>query len=266
MRTTITRGAAAIRRRLALAGTRARRLARPLLRRQFHRGYCPICARPTLFVQTGAWLRDDYLCPICWSIPRQRALICVLERLFPGWRGLRIHESSPGGASSRKLQRECRGYTPTHYYPDTAPGAFRQGVRCENLERMTFGDAAFDLTITQDVFEHVLGPGPAFAEIARTLRPGGAHVFTVPYYGWKPTLVRAVRTPEGLRHLAPPEYHGNPIDPNGSLVVTEWGPELIETIARHSGMATAALTLRDRRMGLEAEFLEVFVSVKPGQG
>ncbi len=32
--------------------------------------------------------------------------------------------------------------------------------------------------LTQDVFEHLFDPAAAFREIARTLQPGGAHVFT----------------------------------------------------------------------------------------
>jgi len=40
---------------------------------------------------------------------------------------------------------------------------------------------AFDLVITQDFFEHVLRPAKAFAEIARTLKPGGALIYAVPY-------------------------------------------------------------------------------------
>ena len=51
------------------------------------------------------------------------------------------------------------------------------GVCCENLEHMSFGDESFDLHLTQDVFEHLFDPAAAFREIARTLRPGGAHLY-----------------------------------------------------------------------------------------
>lgn len=50
------------------------------------------------------------------------------------------------------------------------------GYRCENLKQLTFVDETIDLHITQDVLEHVLRLGRAFAEIARTLKPGGAHI------------------------------------------------------------------------------------------
>jgi SAM-dependent methyltransferase len=155
-------------------------------------------------------------------------------------------------------------YTPTHFFPSVAPGQFRDGCRCENLERQTFPDACFDLVVTGDVFEHVLDPGRGFSEIARTLRPGGAHVFTVPWYWWKKTLVRAVRNEEGTTtYLEPTDYHGNPIDKKGSLVVTEWGPDLCDFIYRSSGLTTTAILIHDLKLGLAGEFCEVFISSRP---
>jgi len=97
--------------------------------------------------------------------------------------------------------------------------------------------------------------------------PGGAHVFTVPWYYWKPTLVRAVRQPDGtVRHLAEPDYHGNPIDAKGSLVVTEWGVDLADFVYHCSGLTTTAVHLHDRRQGIEGKFIEVFISRTPEIG
>jgi hypothetical protein len=253
---------------LALARTLRAALADAAMRRavlagKFNVGECPICERPAAFVRLGEWLRDEYLCATCRSIPRNRALVVVLDRLYPEWRDLQIHESSPGGASSDKLKVACKRYTSSYFYPDVEPGAHRNGVRCENLERLTFEDAAFDIVVTQDVFEHVLDPAAAFGEIARVLRPGGAHVFTVPFYPSRRSVVRAVPSPDGVTYLAPKEYHANPIDPAGSLVVTEWGADVVDVIYANSGMTTTIYSLHDKRMGLEAAFLEVFVSVKP---
>jgi SAM-dependent methyltransferase len=240
-----------------------RTIRRAVGRGQFNFGFCPICATTVAFVRKSDWLRDNYRCLSCNSIPRQRALITILDRLFPRWRSLHIHESSPGGPSSDKLTRECKDYSASQFFPTVTLGTYHNGVRCENLERLTFPDATFDLLITQDVFEHVMNPSSAFAEVARVLKPGGAHVFTVPYFFWKETVVRAVASPEGIKYLQPPDYHGNPIDDKGSLVVTEWGPELIGEIYCNSGMITAIHNLHDVDLGLEAEFLEVFVSRKP---
>ncbi|MEY2556877.1 MAG: hypothetical protein QOE34_302, partial [Verrucomicrobiota bacterium] len=163
-----------------------------------------------MFIKEGTWLRDQLLCLRCRSIPRFRALIAVLEDLFPNWRDLAIHESSPSGVSSAKIASESRNYVGTYWFPEIPLGTMHRDYRCENLEHQTFPDGSFDLVITQDVFEHVLDPARAFADIARTLKPSGAHLFTVPWYYWKPTFVRAVKDGEGVRHLAEPDYHVNP--------------------------------------------------------
>lgn len=241
---------------------RERRLPKGLLTADFNFGYCSICQYKTIFIKRDKWLRDHYYCIRCKSIPRWRALVYVLETQFPDWRDLRLHESSPGGASSDKLKRESRGYIASHFFEDTPAGEVNWGFRCENLESQTFGDGEFDLVVTQDVFEHVLDPGRAFREVARTLKEGGAHVFTIPWYYWKKTLVRAVKENGTVSHLEEPDYHGNPIDSKGSLVVTEWGWDLCDFIYRHSGMTTTVVRVHDRYRGIEAEFIEIFISRK----
>jgi len=226
-------------------------------------GYCTICDSNVLFRRTGPWLRDQYLCTRCGSIPRQRALVKVLNDHFPGWRESRIHESSPGGPSSDKMRRECREYVATQFFPNVPRGQFNGSQRSEDLEALTFGDEYFDMVITQDVFEHVLRPAKAFAEIARTLKPGGAHVYTVPYYRGKKTVVRAKPDGKGgITHLMKPDYHGNPIDEAGSLVITEWGDELCDFVFRSCGMTTTILNFYDSRLGLKGEFLDVLISRK----
>lgn len=229
----------------------------------FHLGFCPICEKNTIYYKVGTWLRDDLRCIRCNSVPRFRAFVFVLNTHFPKWRTLTIHESSPGGASSAKIKNECANYTATHFFPDTAPGRQKNGYRCENLEKQTFMDGSFDLVITQDVFEHILNPARAFSEIERTLKPGGCHVFTVPWYYWKQTLVRATQEDGRINHLLSPVYHGNPIDSAGSLVVTEWGDDFVDFIYKNSGMTTTVIDISDKNMGIEGKFREVFISRKP---
>lgn len=66
----------------------------------------------------------------------------------------------------------------------------------------------------------------------------------------------------GIRHLLPPDYHGNPIDLASSLVITEWGDEVFDFIFRSSGMTTTVFNLYDPRSGLREESLDVLISRK----
>ena len=204
-------------------------------------GHCPTCDRDVTFVASREWLRDYFACSNCGSIPRERALMLTIERFFPHWRQLVIHESSPGsrGASVR-LAAECAGYTPSQYFPSTPSGSPVGGVRCEDLEALSFADGTVDLHVTQDVLEHVFRPDEVFREIARTLAPGGAHICTVPLVRKEhPSRRRAALTANGgIVHLEPPDYHDNPLTPEGSLVTMDWGYDICRHIFDASGLFT----------------------------
>jgi SAM-dependent methyltransferase len=225
-------------------------------------GYCTICEQPTYFIETNPWLRDYYSCIRCASIPRNRASMLVLQQEVHGWRETDIYESGPGSALSDKLANEGARFTWSHYLPDKAWGTITDGVRAENLEGLTFPDESFDIVVTQDVFEHILRPELAFSEIARVLRPGGLHIFTVPLYRGKTTLVRAEPGPDGPVLLHPAEYHGDPVNPKGALVVREWGDDIVDFVELTAQMPTEIRTFHNRELGLDGEFLDVVVSRK----
>lgn len=229
-------------------------------------GFCPTCEREVTFVARDTWFRDHYLCPSCGSKPRERALMRALEMYFPDWKLKLIHESSPinRGASVR-IARECMNYMPSQLFSDIQPGATKNGVRCENLEHLTFPDESIDIHITQDVMEHVFNPSLVFREIARTLKPGGAHIFTVPIVNkHKPSQVRARVAENGqIVHLQPAIYHGNPLSRDGALVTMDWGFDICRHIFEASGLFTYVVHIDDLSRGIRAEYIEVLISIKP---
>lgn len=239
-------------------------LSKELIEGKINKGYCPICDSRTIFIEKNTWLRDFYVCHKCHSIPRQRAIVDVLKRFFPEWEKLKIHESSPGGPSSMMIEKHCAEYTPTQFFRDIPLGKLKDNIQCENLEKMTFEDNSFDLMITQDVFEHVMNPLDAFKEIERILKPGGAHVFTMPWYPeLNKTVQRARQLDNGeIEFLEEAIYHGNPIDSKGSLVTFDWGVDFLDFIYANSGMFTTIYREKDRSRGIDGEFLEVFISRK----
>lgn len=229
-------------------------------------GFCPVCERDTTFVSRDAWLRDHYKCRRCDSIPRERALMLVIQQRFPNWRELTIHESSPGNrGASKRFAEGCRSYIPTHFFPDEPLGSMVGGYRCENLEALSFDDATIDLHVTQDVLEHVLRPARAFAEIARTLKPGGAHIFTTPLVNKEKPSERRVEVTAsgGIEYIKPAEYHGNPIDSKGALVTIDWGYDIREHIAAACSLETEIIHTDDLSKGIRAEYIEVLVTTKP---
>lgn len=230
-----------------------------------HHGWCPICENNVIFVSENNWLRDYLLCSSCLSVPRERAVMHILGSLMPNWRSQRIHESSPSDrATSKKLRSECADYIGTQFDPQLELGVWvaKEQFRNENLEQQTFEDGYFDIVVTQDVLEHILDPAAALQEIARTLRPGGVHVASVPLVRkWEKSRVRARRRNDGsIDYILPPEYHGNPISESGSLVVTDWGYDIAAFCHKHSGMDTMIYHIDNLDLGIRAEYIEILVS------
>lgn len=140
-----------------------------------------------------------------------------------------------------------------------------EGFRCENIEALTFADDSVDLHVSQDVMEHVFSPTSAFREIARTLKPGGAHIFTVPIVNkHKATRLRASLDEGGeVLYLEEPQYHGNPIDEKGSLVTVDWGYDICRHIFTASGLFTHLIQIDDLSKGIRAEYIDVLMTLKP---
>ena len=109
-----------------------------------HEGYCPCCRSATNFTVHGTWLREDYRCDRCGSIPRQRHLITVLDFLYPRWRKQRLNESSP---APPMLVHHSKRYESSQYLPGVPLGSVKDGVRCENIEKLTLKDRSLDLFV-----------------------------------------------------------------------------------------------------------------------
>ncbi len=71
------------------------------------------------------------------------------------------------------------GFVGSDYQPDLAPGVV-EGTRSEDLTKLTYPGASFDLVLTSETLEHVPDLEAALSEIRRVLAPGGRHIFTVP--------------------------------------------------------------------------------------
>lgn len=223
-------------------------------------GYCHSCRQDTVFTSHGDWLRDMYLCDKCGSIPRQRALQYILDRYFADWTSLNIHESSP---SNTLISQFCSSYSSSQFLEGVPLGLDKDGVRCEDLEELTFSDETFDLVITLDVMEHVHTPREAFNSIMRVIKRGGAHVFTTPKHpGLLKSYPRVLVTEDGIEHLMEPNYHGNPIGDGRALVTWDYGDDFEYYVMEWTGCPIQTYITRDRSLGLDGEYLEVFVMKK----
>jgi SAM-dependent methyltransferase len=203
-------------------------------------GQCSVCGQKAVFapIKPGFSLRETR-CSSCRASRRSRDLARVVAHLAGGPEARLLAEALPAMADWRVFEAQAAGplhdrlrclphYICSEYVPELArPGSCAQsGLRCEDLEHLSFADAAFDLVITQDILEHVADPWRAFDEVWRVLAPGGRHVFTVPMHEGHATTARVRYDKVGRRDLLPPVHHGDPIRQGGSLVVTDFGDDL----------------------------------------
>ncbi len=226
------------------------------------RGHCPVCTKATLFVACGNWLREDLKCVRCKSPTRERAVIDYIARNFIPLSRRSVYEPSPTDRSRRFFEHHVASYD-WSFHPSAQPAdKLKNGGSCQDLESLTFADKAFDLVITQDVFEHIANPAAAFAEVSRILAPGGSHVFTIPWYPHQTTQCQAEIVDGQIVHLAPPEYHGDPFDSGGALVFNRFGYDIADLVAAAGDMSTTITEAGEKSKGILGDALFIFHSVK----
>ncbi len=123
-------------------------------------------------------------------------------------------------------------FAASDYRPGSVPGEVVEGVRSEDLTRMTYADDSFDLVLTSESLEHVPDLDAALGEVRRVVVPGGRHIFTVPLLPGTPhTFARAIVRPDGcIEDRAPRIAH--PGGDWGYPVFTEFGADLPELLRR----------------------------------
>jgi len=138
------------------------------------------------------------------------------------------------------------------------------GLKIEDLTRLSFSDNQFDFVLSFDIFEHIPDFLKAFQECFRILRPNGRLFFTVPFdVNSEKNIVRAVvKGNNEIEHLLPPEYHGNTISSDICLSFYCFGWEMLDQL-RGAGFANVDAHLYwSQRFGYLGGDQAVFVAVK----
>lgn len=219
--------------------------------------------------------KETLFCVWCGAQLRARRLAEVVLDLYPTgtppraasaldeWidtseaRALQIAEINRIDGVHEVLARHP-GLAYSDFAPGTPPGARAQGVRSEDLTRLTYADASFDLVLTSESLEHVPDLHVALREIHRVLRPGGRHVFTIPRLpGVERTFARMHVSEDGsIEEHAPRICH--PGGDVGYPVFTEFGADLADLLRQHGFRVEV-------RYGptSEDDLAQVFVTEKP---
>lgn len=271
---------------------------RPLRdRRADEAGNCVVCGADTTFA-FNSWTTPDELhafwadenvsraynrresmfCRSCCSNLRVRRIAEVLVGLYgspgcasfaelirdPAFRELDVAEINTIGSlgSLHALLRRLPRLMFSDYRGPERLGEVVDGVRNEDMCRLTYSDASLDLVLSSDTLEHVPDFRTALAQTRRVLRPGGRHVFTIPVLWTRAaTETRARIGADGeLVHLMPALYHGRgsgayrfiPVGVD-MLTFTEFGRDIVDYV-REAGFEPEVYAGSDDGTGAEIVF------------
>lgn len=186
--------------------------------------------------------RESVVCPITGLNNRLRAAFHLFMMEGRPEEGAGIFLTEQTTPFYRYMNSLFPGAVGSEYLPALAPGAVDEnGIRNEDLTKLTFRSEQFDAILTFDVLEHVPNYAAALSECARVLKPGGRIYITVPFTYGAHTIVRARIGPDGsVEHLLTPEYHGDPVGTGGVLCYYHFGYSFLEDM-RAAGFSDAYL-------------------------
>lgn len=210
-------------------------------------GVCNICGAKGEFARGEARsVREGFPCPACRASLRYRDQAALVLDEFARGRSIFLRNFVSSGAfndaaifeSALKgpFLRECgklKGYVQSYFWPDRPLGEVGpEGVRNEDLTKLSLPSNSFDLVLTSDVMEHLYDIRAAFREIARVLKPGGVHIFSIPNdWPFPERTVSRVEMVDGAEtHVQPARYH---ISGDGTpcLVYNDYGADICDIIA-----------------------------------
>jgi len=202
--------------------------------------------------------------------PRQRALLDVLTETVgdrsPHTVAIYAHEALTPLALA--LRGRYARFLGSEYAPTEAQRNRIYPVPSIDITKSGLPDNSFDIVLSGDVLEHVPNLPAALADTARILAPGGKLIASLPFAPFHAeTTIKARLTNGTIQHLAPPEYHGNPMDPaQGSLVFQIPGWDILSQ-AKEAGFTDAHMlfwssTLRGLAAGPDLAGILLFVATK----
>ena len=209
-------------------------------------GRCPYCG-PTWIVRLNSD-ETGIRCLRCAASAVHLSLGWALVAHAQPLHRLRGYELSSRGPLVAWLRMQCAELATSEYFDDVAPGTLRDGVRCEDVQHLSFADASFDLVTHTEVFEHVPDDAQGFRELHRVLRPGGLMLFTVPLHDAVTTIERAQLREGELVHLLPPTYHSDRLRGAGRvLCYRDYGRDIVSRLTA-AGFIDSALLPPDPRV------------------
>ena len=211
----------------------------------FLTGYCFICKRKSRllvdysysYLDSGVLMpnwKERLVCQRCQFNSRMRSSFHIFLKEVKPVVDSKIYITEQQTSFYALMKKSYPAVTGSEFLNNMIPNGETDsnGIRNEDLTKLSFSDGMFDYILSFDCFEHIQAYKIAFAECYRCLKSSGVLFFTVPFNKDEcKNLVRAGIDETGrVIHYLPPEYHGNPLNAEGSLCFYFFGWELLEEV------------------------------------
>lgn len=173
---------------------------------------------------------------------RLRATALLINQICTGKRNLSVYftEQVTPFFDAYKFNPKFKELVASEFLgPDMESGTVKNGLLHQDMTRLSFKNESFDLLVTLEVLEHIPDYKKAVKEIFRVMKPGGSVIITVPFLiKQQDTRIRATLNSKGeIEHILPPEYHGDPVNPEGGILCFQhFGWDLIDEL-KQSGFS-----------------------------
>jgi SAM-dependent methyltransferase len=187
--------------------------------------YCRNCDKKTLFLLSGNKPIESR-CMSCGATELSIFLVSTLKQLELN-SDLDVYELSYHGAVFDYLRNNYRNFHYSEYTSSQGLGESVNGVRNEDVQRLTFSSNKMGLITSTEVFEHVPNYLVSFREVYRVLAPGGLFAFTVPLFEETETKPIARLSEDGaIDWIDKAEYHDSRVT----------GPATVPVFWHHSSV------------------------------
>lgn len=161
--------------------------------------FYPVVTHFTFALQPSAVARLKFIREVVASMPAAHAtvadlgcgsgmVLCEILKMKPSWTGYGLDISEAAVDYARRLA-EHKGV------------AARAGFHAGDITDLPYRSESLALVIASEVIEHTSDPQHVIVEIARSLRPGGQVVLTMPMESHTPCHLNALSRAEDLRAL-----------------------------------------------------------------
>lgn len=158
-------------------------------------------------------------CCLCGAAPIATSIAKILQERVPDFRKKNHFELSSRGPFFQFLKKNIQMLTYSEYLDGVVPGSYKNGVQCQDVQKLTLENSIFDIVTCTEVFEHVPNDIAGFSEVFRVLHAGGVFIFTVPLRPVENTVERVVLNDNKLEYLMEPTYHDDSIRGSGKVLV-----------------------------------------------